>query len=144
MRLHLGCGAQIKPGWVNLDIAPAEGVDIVHDLDLGPWPFEDSTATQIEAWDVFEHVDNAILFMTECHRILRPFKYLHLHTPHYLSPDAYTDPTHKRFPTEHTFDFWVPGTLLYERHNAAYGAVAFEMADMHMDNGSMDITLRKI
>ena len=98
----------------------------------------------IEAWDVFEHVNDPILFITECHRILRPFKYLHLHTPHYMSPDAFTDPTHKRFPTEHTFDYWIPGRPLFERHNAAYGAVSFELVDMHMDQGSLDVTLRKM
>ena len=144
MRLNLGCGSQAKDGWVNLDIAAQAGVDVVHDLDVGPWPFEDRTAEQIEAWDVFEHVADPVLFMTECHRILRPFKYLHVHTPHYTSPDAFTDPTHRRFPTEHTFDYWIPGTHLYRRHNAGYGGVAFELLDMHMDSGSLDLTLRKL
>lgn len=144
MRLNLGCGAQIKPGWVNVDVAKQEGVDVVHDLDVGPWPFEDQAAAAIEAWDVFEHVSDPILFITECHRVLQPFKYLHLHTPHYTSPDAFTDPTHRRFPTEHTFDYWIPGRLLFDRHNKAYGGVSFDLVDMHMDQGSMDITLRKI
>lgn len=144
MRLNLGCGRQAKPGWVNLDLSDQVDADVVHDLDVGPWPFGAESVSAIEAHDVFEHVENAVLFMTECHRILAPFKYLHIHTPHYLSPDAFTDPTHRRFPTEHTFDYWVPGTHLYARHNGAYGGVSYEKTDLHLDNGSLDVTLRRL
>lgn len=144
MRLNLGCGGQIKAGWTNVDISYQEGVDVQWDLDQAPWPFADEEASMIEAWDIFEHVKNPILFITECHRILQPYKYLHLHVPHYRSPDAFTDPTHRRFCTEHTFDYWIPGTHLFERHNAAYGNVSFELADIHPDGGSIDVTLRKL
>lgn len=148
MRLNLGCGARIKPateGWVNVDIARQEGVDLVHDLDRGPWPIVAETATEIEAKDIFEHVWNPILFMVECHRVLKPDAILHLHTPYYRSIDAFTDPTHRRFPTEHTFDYWIPGRLLYTEHNAAYGGVAYTLLDMHLDQvGSLDVTLQRI
>ena len=31
-KLHLGCGHIIKDGWLNHDLAPLSGVDVVHDL----------------------------------------------------------------------------------------------------------------
>ena len=31
MKLHIGCGNVILPGWVNLDIQPSAGVDVVED-----------------------------------------------------------------------------------------------------------------
>ena len=39
MKLHLGCGHIIKEGWVNHDIVPLAGVDVVHDLTKFPWPW---------------------------------------------------------------------------------------------------------
>jgi len=116
----------------------------VHDLDVRPWPFETNSVTRIEAKDVFEHVVDAVGFMTETHRILKPGMVLHIRTPHWRSMDAYTDPTHRRFPTEHTFDYWIPGTVLYTHHNAAYGAVAFRRLFITVDpGGTLDVTLAK-
>lgn len=31
-RLNLGCGRDIKKGWINLDILKLPGVDVVYDL----------------------------------------------------------------------------------------------------------------
>ncbi|MBE9124810.1 MULTISPECIES: hypothetical protein [unclassified Coleofasciculus] len=32
-RLHLGCGKNTLPGWMNLDKMPIDGVEIIADLD---------------------------------------------------------------------------------------------------------------
>jgi hypothetical protein len=32
-KLNLGSGADIRTGWVNLDIGNITGVDIVHDIE---------------------------------------------------------------------------------------------------------------
>ena len=143
-RLHLnvGCGSRLLKGFVNVDRVAAPGVDLVHDLDE-PWPWEDGAADRVEAKDVFEHVADPVLFMTEAWRVLCPFGTLYIRTPHWQHPDAYTDPTHKRFPTEHTFDYWIEGTLLHRLHNAFYGAVTFTREAMEMDGGSMNIILAK-
>lgn len=146
MRLNLGCGSVTREGWVNVDAVKLAGVDVVHDLDVAPWPWEDGSVTRIEAKDIFEHVDRPVLFMTECHRVLRPGGVLHVRTPHYSCVDAFTDPTHKRQCTEQTFDFWIPGTVHYRVNNAGYGGVAFDRVDLHIDRqyGAIDVTLRKI
>jgi predicted SAM-dependent methyltransferase len=144
VRLNLGAGSALLTGWTNLDRVPLPGIDVVHDLDSGPWPFESSSMDQIMAKDVFEHVADPILFMTECHRILRPRAGLFILCPYYKGRDAYTDPTHKRFPTEHTFDYWIPGTTLYNANNRAYGAVAFATAHKEVHTEYMSLTLLKI
>ena len=144
MRVNLGSGSRPMAGWLNVDRAAVPGVDYVHDLDVGPWPFARTAGVeQIAAVDLFEHVGDPILFMTECHRILAPDRMLFIQTPHYRSRDAFTDPTHRRFPTEHTFDYWIPGTTLYAEHNAAYGGVAFARLSM-LVGSNIQITLRKI
>jgi len=128
VKLNLGCGPNsLEAPWVNVDIVAAEGVDVVHDLERAPWPWKDGTAEGIAAVDIFEHiaVRARITFMTECHRILEPGGLLQIQTTYWRSWTAFTDPTHTGFFTEHTFDYWIPGTTLY-RNNAFYGGVSFE------------------
>src|ERR1035437_8050100 len=143
MRLNVGAGSRpvIEPGWINVDRVRLHAIDVVHDLDVGPWPFESGTVEQLEAKDVFEHVVDPILFMTECYRILRPHGVLHIRTPHFTCLDAFTDPTHRRFCTEHTFDYWIPETILYREHNAAYGRAEFYLGKLVVDNGTIDVRL---
>lgn len=145
-RLNVGCGGQAQPGWVNVDAVQQPGVDVVHDLDVFPWPFDDASFDQIRAIDIYEHVDKPIGFLGEVHRILTAEGTVHIHTTYFKNPAAFTDPTHKRFLTEASFDYWIPGRMLYERHNAAYGGFAFDLCDLHLDIagiGDLNVTLRK-
>ncbi len=147
MRLNLGCGSQALPGWVNSDMAAIPGVDVVHDLDVIPWPWEDGSATEVRAFDVFEHVNDPLGFMAEAHRVLGERGVLRIHTSYWRSESSYTDPTHKRFCTERTWDYWIPGTDYHSRYGAAYGGHAhpFALVSMNLDNGTeLDVVLRRV
>lgn len=150
MRLNLGCGSRLMDDAVNVDRVELPGMrfgtDVVWDLDQVPWPWQDNTVEAIHARDVFEHVHNAVSFMTECHRILIPGCSLWIRTPNIALnlADAFTDPTHRRFPTWQTFDYWIAGTRYYEEHNAAYGGVTFVLQDRSPDEGSMLVVLGKL
>lgn len=144
LRLNLGCGQDQRPGWTGVDRVAGPAVDQVHDLNVGPWPWGDASVEAILARDVFEHVDDAVMFMVECHRILEPGAALFIKTPHYLHRDAFTDPTHKRFPTEHTFDYWIPGTQLFKQGNAAYGGVGFGPDVIRVTGGAIQLALYKL
>lgn len=144
MRLNLGCGSRLAEGYVNVDRVKLDGVDVVHDLDVLPWPWDDGSAEQIVAQDVFEHVADPIGFMTESHRVLTVGGALIIKSPHFRHQDAYTDPTHKRFCTEYTWDYWIPGTQLYTDHNAAYGGAAFTLNYRQIIAGSIYLHLHKI
>lgn len=65
LRLNLGCGADIRPGWVNLDNRPLPGVDVVHNILHLPWPFPDAHFEEVHAKDVFEHVPCHYSYLTE-------------------------------------------------------------------------------
>ena len=41
--LDVGCGRDKIPGALGVDRVALPGVDVVHDLDSYPWPFEDSS-----------------------------------------------------------------------------------------------------
>lgn len=147
MRVNLGAGSMPEPNWVNVDSFPLPGIDVVHDLDTTPWPFEDNSVERIKAFDVFEHVVNWRGFMQECHRILVPDGILYIHTSYYKNPGSYRDPDHKRFLHEESFDYWVPGTYFNQRYGPAYaGGRHFRKLDVHLDTpvGDLNVTLQKI
>lgn len=104
-KLNLGCGKDIREGYVNLDACPLPGVDVVADIEK-KLPFEDETFDEIFSAHVFEHmVDlNALLF--ELHRITKKDGVIKIFVPHFSNFGAYTDPTHKRFFGYFTMDYY--------------------------------------
>lgn len=106
MKLNLGCGNDIREGWVNLDINKKEGVNVVHDLNEVPLPFEDNSFNYILCKDILEHVDYVIL-MNELHRILKKEGILRIRVPHFTSKSNYADPTHINLFSLNTFYYFV-------------------------------------
>jgi len=53
MKLNLGCGKDIRAGYINMDIYPGEGVNLLG--DVGSLPFPGGAAEEILANDVLEH-----------------------------------------------------------------------------------------
>lgn len=144
MQLNLGCGSKPLEGFVNVDIAPIDGVDVVMDLDTFPWPWEDQSVSFIKAMDIFEHVSEPVMFMRESWRVLKPGGILDLHVSYWKSENAYTDPTHKRFCTEATFDYWVPGTMLHDNYGPAYAGLAeFDKERVALDGQELHVVLRR-
>jgi predicted SAM-dependent methyltransferase len=78
--LHLGCGPNVMPGWVNVDNAPYPGVDRVLDV-TGGLPFDD--VRFIFAEHFIEHIayPAALDLLRECRRVLRDDGVLRLSTP---------------------------------------------------------------
>lgn len=106
--LNLGAGSDIKDGFINHDIAELPGVDVVHDLNETPWPWEDASIDEVVAIDLIEHLDEFILIMEEFYRILKPGGVLKLKVPYWNSAYTFMDPTHKRGFHEVTFHFFDP------------------------------------
>jgi SAM-dependent methyltransferase len=95
--LDIGCGSAKTPGSVGLDISPDTHADIVHNLDVFPYPIADSSFDQILLQDVIEHVCEPIRVFEELHRVARPGARIQLRTPHFSSVLAYGDPTHRHY-----------------------------------------------
>ncbi|HYF93930.1 MAG TPA: glycosyltransferase [Symbiobacteriaceae bacterium] len=98
-RLHLGCGRNILPDWINLDIVSLPGVDIVADLDAcgeQPLPLNDNSVDEFQANHLLEHLRNPLPFMQELYRVAKPGAAAVFRVPYGSSDDAYEDPTHVR------------------------------------------------
>lgn len=111
-RLVLGCGHETRPDWTNLDLAPLPGVDVVHDLDLIPWPFEDGSFDEVTCIDILEHVREFPDAMRELHRIMAPGGRVLISGPHFTSFAWATDPTHRRAFGINTFEFFSTSSML--------------------------------
>lgn len=106
-RLNLGCGSDIRQGYVNLDRVSLPGVDVAHDLEKLPLPFEDGSFDEILCQDVLEHLDYVPL-MRELHRILVPGGTLVIRVPHFTAVNNFIDPSHKKMFSFRTFEYFVP------------------------------------
>lgn len=62
LRLHLGCGTNRLPGWVNIDSVEGCQPDAVHDI-THPLPYPDLSVDEILAEDLLEHFDKYMRFV---------------------------------------------------------------------------------
>lgn len=79
-RIHLGCGTDVRPGWLNVDYSAdrpigfdaAQGV-LNYDLRFGFPLFEDGSADLIFSSHFFEHLrhDETMRLLHDCRRLLR-------------------------------------------------------------------------
>ena len=79
-RLHIGSGRVRLDGWLNVDVQPLPGVDVVADVTGG---LEFSDVEAIFAEHFLEHlaIDDAVKFLLESHRVLGADGWLRLSTP---------------------------------------------------------------
>src|SRR3990167_342786 len=59
IKIDLGGGGNPQPGFINLDLRDLPTVDIVHNLELFPWPLPDECASLVMASHLLEHVNPA-------------------------------------------------------------------------------------
>jgi SAM-dependent methyltransferase len=112
--LLIGCGNDrkkkitfegIDSDWhqlTTLDIDPSTKPDVVHDLNVLPYPFKDDEFDEIHAYEVLEHCGRQgdwkyfLDQFAEFWRILRPNGYLIGSCPMWDGPWAWSDPGHTR------------------------------------------------
>lgn len=110
--LNLGCGRKPLAGAVNVDVAPGLGADVVCDLNGRPWPLPSDHFREVFAYDVVEHLDDVVAAFEEIHRVCRDGATVKITVPHYSSPEAYTDPTHRHFFAYSTFEYFTEASEL--------------------------------
>lgn len=113
MKLHLGCGNDYKKGYVNCDISPEVKPDRIVDLER-ELPFKDNSISEIVANHVLEHVQNFVPLVHEFHRVCKKGVKIKIKVPFYAAWGQYNDPTHVRFFSPFTFDYFQKGIYSHE------------------------------
>jgi hypothetical protein len=131
LKINLGCGRDLRPGYINIDKDPRFSPDIVHDLEQFPWPFADGEVTEVVALHCLEHLgqttDVFLKIIQELYRVMAPNAVMYVAVPHHRSDYFTGDPTHVRPITIALF------TLLSKKNCqfwAEHGAANTPLADM--------------
>ena len=106
--LDLGCGKRKQKGAIGVDISEDTDADVIHDLNVFPYPFADNEFDYIYADNVIEHLDSVIKVLEELHRISKNGATIKIIVPFFRSHYAFIDPTHKHFFTVRSFDNFDP------------------------------------
>jgi|SRR5579859_8170238 len=139
--LELGCGVHPTPGALHHDrIRHSSHVDVAHDLNNLPWPWQDEAFELLVALDVMEHLKLDVqAWLDEAWRILRPGGQFYMRLPAHDNPVSYRDPTHYRFFHEETFYYWQPDHALYENYGRFYFAESSRWWDvLSVERGNAD------
>jgi SAM-dependent methyltransferase len=114
--LDVGCGKNRLERYIGMDRRDIPEADIVHDLEIFPYPLPDDCCTLIVANQIIEHIKPwlTIDFMNELWRIMKVDGKLIINTPYGGSPAYWQDPTHCNGCNVGTFMYFDPKFPLYE------------------------------
>jgi SAM-dependent methyltransferase len=108
--LDIGCGRNKRAGAVGMDRDPGSSADIIHDLDVFPYPLQDDSFDEVLCHNVLEHISDVPGAMGEIWRAARAGATVEIISPFPSSRWFYSDPTHRRAFISKSFDFFIPGT----------------------------------
>lgn len=126
-----------------MDIQALDGVDIVHDLNVHPWPVESESVEAAKAWHIVEHIPPVAVtergtrrpfleFMDEAWRVMRVGGRLDVETPYGSSDGFLHDPTHCNPCDELTFEHFDPDFRRY----LTYQPKPWRIVSLRWDRGS--------
>jgi predicted SAM-dependent methyltransferase len=115
--LHLGCGRNVLPGWLNSDYYPIS--EKVMFLDAArPFPFPDNSFDFVFSEHMIEHIPYTVgcAMLKECYRVMKPGGKIRISTPNlnflidlYLNENTDTWSRYRQW-SHNKFVFWAPSS----------------------------------
>jgi SAM-dependent methyltransferase len=145
VKLDIGCGPCLQPGWIGIDKFEYPNV-IKHDLEVYPWPLPSDSIDFALGSHIAEHINpiggGFIRWMDEIWRVLRVEASLVLAMPYAGSPGYWHDPTHCNGCTEHTWRYFDP--MDPSGYYFAYKPKPWKVSNVSFDvTGYMEVAMSK-
>lgn len=118
--LDLGCGKNKKNGAIGVDWSNRHNADIVHNLNVLPYPFKDNEFDEIYLDNVLEHLNEIVPVLEEVYRICKTGGVVKIVAPYFRSVWACIDPTHRHFFTVDTFSYFDPRHPICQRYEYSF------------------------
>lgn len=115
--LDLGCGKKKRSGSIGVDYSDRHDADVIHNLNVFPYPFLDGEIDEIYLDNVLEHLENPMSVMGEVYRISKVGGKIKVIVPYFRSVWAFIDPTHKHFFTVDSFAYYDPNHIICQRYD---------------------------
>jgi SAM-dependent methyltransferase len=141
MNLNLGCGNFKFDDFINVDKVQLYQPDVLHDLEVLPWPFESNSADNIVLSHVLEHLGQTpslfIQILKEIYRISKNGCLLYIDVPCPRSKYYLSDPTHVRPITPDLID------LFNKKSNHFYSSKDYAISQLGIEN-NVDFEVLKV
>ena len=121
-KLDCGCGPVKLAGHIGIDCVKLDNVDFVVNLENEPLPFVDGHFDACYSGSTLEHIRNLDHIINEVSRVLKQGGSFFIHVPYAKSIGAFQDPTHVRFFTLLTMDYFAQSSKMVPQW---YGKKAF-------------------
>lgn len=97
LKLDLGCGTKREEGFIGVDRIAFPNVDVVMDVGMARWPWDDASVDEVHSSHMLEHLKplERVHFVNELWRVLKPTGKATIAVPDWSSARAYGDLTHE-------------------------------------------------
>lgn len=142
--LDLGAGETRRKNFVTIDKRNLKNIDIVHDLEVFPWPIKNNACITVVASHIIEHIKPWLMidFMNEIWRVTKPDGQLAISMPYGVSYGFQQDPTHCNPCNEATWQYFDHRFPLYNIYKPKPWEVENGFPQYQAD-GNMEVVLRK-
>ena len=118
-KLDIGCGNKKVPGAIGIDFNPNLDADVVHDLNIFPYPFDDGEFDEVHILGTLFLLNDSVKVMEEVYRICKLGAHVVVLQPYFRSVWNYVDPWVKNFGTVHSFAFYDPDDAICKRYESS-------------------------
>lgn len=146
--LDIGCGESKmdleSSRVVGMDKRNLPGVDLVHDIEVFPWPLPDACCLTVISSHVLEHIKPwlTIDLFNEVWRIMRPGGQWAISLPYAGSFGFWQDPTHCNGFNEATFQYFDPDYPLWQIYKPSPWKIQ-KGFPVWQNTGNMEVIMNK-